>query len=79
MADGTCCDNKNYLSALRQLTYDVFFNESPAVIDTIWHNNHCTSFENIIPLLNLEVSDWSDMDEIKTELENKLNINQQKG
>jgi hypothetical protein len=77
MSDGTCCDNKNYLSALRQLTYDVFFKEeniNTAVVDTIWHNKYCTSFENICCLLNLEVKNWADMDEIKSKLEEKLNI-----
>lgn len=77
-SDFSCCDNKDYLSALRQLTYDVFFreeNQNTAVVDTIWTNDFCTSFDNISSLLNIEVSNWADMEEIKVKLEECLKIN----
>lgn len=61
---------------LRELSYDVFFNETNdgAVTDTLWHGNslNTTAFENVAGHLDINPKDWSDMNEVKEKLEEKI-------
>ena len=60
--------------ALCEIAYDVFFNtgNSGAIVDTIWHDEFTTSFDNIAPHLGIDCKDWADMNEVKSKLLEKL-------